>query len=252
MTLIFGQFTTKFNNFSSGVTTPDEFRQDVDHQVLWFIYLFGARFVITYVANVCVTIAAIRTVRALRMAFLESTLRQEVWHFDSQSIGSAASQVTTNGNRVNQGIAEKLAFVFQALSLFFSSFIVALSVQWKLSLITMSIIPAIFGVTGACIAIDAPQEARIVRIYSRASVLAQEAISSIRTVHAFWAQKKMAQKYNEYLQQAHTEGNKKSPNFGVLFSTQYFCVYSAIALSFWQGFRMYQSGEIGQVGQVFT
>ena len=252
MTLIFGQFTTKFNNFSTGQSSPGDFRSDVDHYVLWFVYLFVARFVITYITNIAITVAAIRTTRALRRAFLESTLRQEVWHFDKQSNGSAATQVTTNGNRINQGIAEKLAFAVQALSLFFSSFIIAISVQWKLALITMSIVPVIFIVTGACIAIDAPQEARIVKIYSRAGVLAQEAISSIRTVHAFWAHDKIIKAYDEYLEQAHKEGKKKSPNYGVLFSTEYFCVYSGLALCFWQGFRMFQSGEIAEVGTVIT
>ena len=252
MTLVFGSFTTKFNNFSIGQSSPGQFRNDVDSYVLWFIYLFVARFIITYIANVCITISAIRTTRALRKAFLESTLRQEVWHFDKKTNGATATQVTTNGNRINQGIAEKLAFVVQALSLFFSAFVVAIAKQWKLALITMSIVPAIFIVTGVCIAIDAVQESRIIKIYSRAAVLAQEAISSIRTVHAFWAQEKMAQSYNEYLEQAHKEGKKKSPNYGILFSTEYFCVYSGIALSFWQGFRMYQSGEIGDVGTVFT
>ena len=252
MTLIFGQFTTKFNNFSTGQASPDQFRSDVDHQVLWFIYLFAARFVITYITNIAVTLAAIRTTRALRKAFLESTLRQEVWHFDKQSNGSAATQVTTNGNRVNQGIAEKLAFAVQALSLFFSSFIIAIVVQWKLALITMSIVPAIFLITGICIGIDAKQEARIIKIYSRAAVLAQEAISSIRTVHAFWAQDKMAKAYDEYLEQAHQVGKKKSPNYGVLFSTEYFCVYAGVALCFWQGFCMFQSGEIANVGTVLT
>lgn len=136
--------------------------------------------------------------------------------------------------------------------MFCSAFIVALTVQWKLALITFSIVPVIFLVTGSCIGIDAPQEARIVRIYSQASNIAQETISSIRTVHAFWARAKMVKLYDELLQQAHTEGNKKSPNYGVLYSVEYFCVYCGIALCFWQGFRMFQSGEVANAGQVFT
>ncbi|KAK4899581.1 hypothetical protein LTR28_001513 [Elasticomyces elasticus] len=176
----------------------------------------------------------------------------EIWHFDKRSTGAIATQVTTNGNRISQGIAEKLAFVVQALSMFSSAFIVALAVQWKLSLITLSIVPVIFLVTGACIGLDATQEARIVRIYSQASNMAQETIASIRTVHAFWARAKMVRKYDDFLQQAHTVGNKKSPIYGVLFSVEYFCVYSGIALCFWQGFRMFQSGEVKDAGQVFT
>lgn len=252
MTIIFGSFTTKFNNFAEGSTTADDFRNDVDSFVLWFIYLFIVRFVVTYVATATITISAIRTTRALRQKFLECTLRQEVWHFDKANQGAVASQVTMNGNRIQSGIAERLAFVAQGLALFFSAFIVALATQWKLALITMSVIPVIFGVTGVCIAIDAVQEARIVKIYSRAAVLAEEVLSSIRTVNAFHAKEKMLRKYDVFLQQAHKEGKKKSPNYGVLFSTEYFCVYSAIALSFWQGYRMYQSGEVQDVGKVFT
>lgn len=82
--------------------------------------------------------------------------------------------------------------------------------------------------------------------------MAQEAISSIRTVHAFWAHAKMIRVYDEFLEQAHKVGRKKSPNYAVLFSNHYFCVYSGIALAFWQGFRMYQRGEISSAGTVFT
>jgi ATP-binding cassette subfamily B (MDR/TAP) protein 1 len=58
--------------------------------------------------------------------------------------------------------------------------------------------------------------------------------------------------YDEYLQAAHKEGNKKSLIYGVLWSTQTFLVMSGTALAFWQGYRMFQSGEIENVGTVFT
>ncbi|KAK4502842.1 hypothetical protein PRZ48_006268 [Zasmidium cellare] len=252
MTLVFGQFTTDFNNFSSGKSTPDEFRSKVDSFVLWFIYLFVARFALTYFTNVTISIASIRTTRTLRKRFLESTLRQEVWHFDKSDNGSAATQVTTNGNRVNQGISEKLALVVQGISLFFSSFIIALAVQWKLALICMSIVPALLLCIGIIIPIDAKQESRITRFYSQGAVLAQDAISSIRSIHAFGAADKIVAKYEEYLAAAHQEGKKKSPSYGILFSTQNFLVTAATALAFWEGYRMFRSGEIDSVGTVFT
>lgn len=154
------------------------------------------------------------------MAFLESTLRQEVWHFDNTANGSVATQVTTNGSRITQGISEKLALLVQALSLFFSAFIVALAVQWKLALITMSVIPALILIVGACVSVDAVIEARVLQIYSRAAVLAQDAISSIRTIHAFGAENKILKKYDEFLAAAHKEGNKKSLVYSVLFGTE--------------------------------
>ena len=90
------------------------------------------------------------------------------------------------------------------------------------------------------------------RIYSRAAVLAQDALSSIKTIHAFGAQSKIVDRYDEYLKSARKEGNKKSLLFGILFSCQTFLVMSATALAFWEGFRLFQSGEIDSVGTVFT
>jgi ATP-binding cassette, subfamily B (MDR/TAP), member 1 len=252
MTLVFGKFTNEFSSLSVGAADRDRFTSAVNDLLLYFVYLFVGRFVIVYAANLAISVAAIRTTAAIRRAFIEATLRQEVWHFDKASNGSAATQVTTNGNRINQGLADKLATIVSGLGLFFSSFIIAIAVQWKLALIVASIIPAIFVSTGGCIAADAPVEANIIRIYSRAAVQAQEAISSIKTVHAFWAQEKLAARYNEFLRQAWKVGQKKSPIYGILFSTEYFLVLCGTALAFWQGFRMFQSGEIPNVGTVFT
>lgn len=136
----------------------------------------------------------------------------------------------------------------------------------------MSVVPAIVLVIAACLSFDAPIEARIVsrssancatkmilttfllqtRIYSRGAVLAQDALSSIKTVHAFGAQRKIVGRYDEFLEAAHMEGKKKSIIYGILFATQSFLVMSGTALAFWEGFRLYQSGEIANVGTVFT
>ncbi len=96
MTLIFGKFTKQFTDFTSGNSPVSDFHDAVNQLVLYFVYLFVARFFIVYIANICVSIAALRTTRAIRYAFLEATLRQEVWHFDKESNGSISSQVTTS------------------------------------------------------------------------------------------------------------------------------------------------------------
>lgn len=68
----------------------------------------------------------------------------------------------SDGVRVNQGIAEKLYAFVQGFALFLSAYVVALAVQWKLALITMSIVPAMVLCIGGAVALDAPIEARIV------------------------------------------------------------------------------------------
>nr|OQO27378.1 hypothetical protein B0A51_05270 [Rachicladosporium sp. CCFEE 5018] len=255
MTLVFGQSTGNFATFAGRQATVAEkaaFKSNVNHLVLYFVYLFIARFVIGYISTLCACVAATRVTRKVRAKFLESLLRQEVWYFDKAGGGSPATQVTTNGDRVTVGISEKTVTLVNGIALFFSAYIVALSVQWKLALITMSIVPLIIGTIGGCLAFDAPVESRITRTYSRAAVLAQDALSSIRTIHAFGAQDKIVKTYDEYLLAAYKDGKKKSLIFGILFSTQTFFVMSATAFAFWYGQRMLARGEISNVGTVFT
>lgn len=172
--------------------------------------------------------------------------------FDSKDGGSPSVKVTTNGNLVNNGIADKLSTTIQNLSTFVTAFIIAFAVQWKLTLITIAIVPVIIIVTGVCAGIDIKQEEGVMKVYSQAGMLAEEVFSTITTVHAFWLQPLMSQRYDTYLAEAERLGMKKSANYGVMFSTQFFCIYAGYGLAFWQGIRMYVSGEIDQPGKIVT
>jgi ATP-binding cassette, subfamily B (MDR/TAP), member 1 len=198
------------------------------------------------------SISAIRITKAIRIATLQQTLRQDIGYFDTHKTSSISVQVTTNGNLINNGISEKLGLIIQAISTFIAAFAVAFAVNWKLTLITICIVPTIIIVTAICIGIDSKQEARILPMYSQAGTLAEEVFGTMKTVQAFWSQPKFSAKYEKILVDARTEGFKKSPNYGVLFSTEYFCILSGYGLAFWQGIRRYSSGEIKQSGDVVT
>lgn len=103
MTIVFASFTSKFGDLSTAVISPGDF-EEVNSFVLYYVYLSLARFLIIYFSTVSVMTASIGTTRALRRAFLASTLRKQI-------CGSIATQVATNGNKITQGTADKL-FLF--------------------------------------------------------------------------------------------------------------------------------------------
>ena len=107
-----------------------------------------------------------------------------------------------------------------------SAFVIALVVQWKLALICICILPTIVIITGISATIDIIQESGISKIYSEAGLMAEEVFSSIATVHSYWLQPLMFKKYHVLLGEAERLGSKKSPNYGVMFSTSFFCVYA--------------------------
>lgn len=231
---------------------------------LYFIYLFIAKFGLVYIHSVgdeqvtsliaCsrsqafVSIAAIRTTKALRLDFIKSILRQNIAYFDSDEAASVTTQATTNGNNVNNGISEKLTLTVQGLSTFVSAFIIAFIVQWKLTLITISIVPTIMIVVGVSIGIDTKNENQLLPIYSKAGQLAEEIFSTVRTVHAFWLHPLLSSKYDKLLGDAQEVGMKKSPNYAVMFSVEFFCIYAGYGLAFWQGIRMWARGEVQESG----
>lgn len=252
MNLVFGKQVTTFNNFALGTVTPADFRSEVNRYTLFFVYIFIGRFVLNYLWTVCLSISAIRITKAMRIRTLQSALRQPISYFDVTKASSTTVLVTTNSNLVNNGINEKIGLIVQGFSTLICAFAVAFSVQWKLTLITIAVVPSIVVIVGACIAFDTKVEAKILPLYSKASMLAEEVFGTMKTVKSFWAMPAFEAKFQRLLTLAKREGYMRSPIYGVLFSTEYFCIFSGYALAFWQGIRRFASGEITQPGQVVT
>ncbi|TIA38173.1 multidrug resistance protein, partial [Aureobasidium pullulans] len=252
MEIVFGKFVTAFNGFAAGTLSSAEYIERVEDFTLYFIYLFVAKFGLVYVHSICASIAAIRTTKALRIHYLETLLRRDMTFFDSKEGGSPSSKVTTNGNLINNGISDKLSLTVQCVSTFVSAFVVALVTQWKLALICTCILPIIVLTMAVTSMIEVTQDAKVMSLYTRAGVLAEEAFSNITTVHAFWLHPLMTERYDALLNEAERQGMKKSLNWGFMFSSQFFCVYAGYGLAFWQGIRMWARSEIAESGTVVT
>lgn len=190
--------------------------------------------------------------RNIRYAYLKAALSQEIAYFDLGTGGSISTQATTNGRLIQGGISEKLGLTFQGISAFVTAFIVAFVTNWKLTLITLCIAPATIVVMAITGIIEAGLETKILEIYAQANSFAEGVLASARTVHAFEMRSRLVKKFDEYLTEAHQVGNKISPLFGILFSSEYCIIYLGFGLAFWQGVHMLGRGEIQSSGEIFT
>ncbi|KAG6122743.1 hypothetical protein E4U14_004866 [Claviceps sp. LM454 group G7] len=241
MNFYFGGFVDVFNRFATGKLSPDAFRDELLHYTL-----INAK-----ISQIVLNITAIRAIKNLRVEFVRQLLRQEIAFFDAQSV-SVASQITANGNLIYHGISEKLGLVFQSLSMLIAAFIVAFVVQWKLTLMTVAIMPMNTIIMLICICFDTKYEGQMFAIYNTSGSLAEEALSTIRTAHAFWAFPKLVARFEEILANARRVGDKKSFLYAVLFPVEWFSITVGYALAFWQGMQMYSRGEIKEPGTVVT
>lgn len=188
----------------------------------------------------------------MRTAYLRAALSQEVAFFDVGAGGSIATQATNNGRLIQGGISEKFGLTFQGLSAFVTAFVIAFVTQWKLTLITLCVAPAILVVMGVIATLQAAIETRVLDKHAQANAFAEGVLDSARTVHAFEMRARLVAKFDAFLQEAHTLGRKNSPLFGALFSAEYTIVYLGFGLAFWQGINMMARGEIQNPGQIFT
>ncbi|OLN82134.1 Leptomycin B resistance protein pmd1-like protein 7 [Colletotrichum chlorophyti] len=250
--LIFGSFVTTIQNFTTGRSTPAEFRSEAAKLALYFVYLGIARFALAYGYISLTTFSAYRVTRNIRHKYLHAALRQEVAFYDIGSGGSIATQAISNGRLIQAGIAEKLALTFQGLSVFVTAFVIAFVTQWKLTLIVLCVAPCILIIMGVVSTFEAAIETKILNTYAQAGSMSEGILSSARTVHAFEIRSRLVQKFDKFLQDAHNLGKKKSPLFAVLFSCEYFVIYAGFALAFWQGIHMLNRGEITESGDIFT
>jgi ATP-binding cassette subfamily B (MDR/TAP) protein 1 len=161
-------------------------------------------------------------------------------------------QATSNGKLIQSGIAEKLGLFISSVSTFIAAFVIAFIAQWKLTLITICIIPAILLVVGALSIPDANIETDILKIQAQAGSYAESIFGGIRTVHAFSLHSRVAAKFDTFLKDIYNKGMKKNILYGVMFGGEYFIVYAGTGLAFWQGIAMINRGEVTKLGTVFT
>jgi ATP-binding cassette subfamily B (MDR/TAP) protein 1 len=205
-----------------------------------------------YVYCTLFTYVAYHLTRNLREDYLRAAFSQEIAYYDRRLSGSIAQQATSNGKLVQSGISEKLGIVIQSISTFVAAFIIAFVRQWKLTLILIWMIPTLLFLLGGVAGIDARYETKILQIYAQAGSYAENILGGIRTIHAFNLQPRMIAKYDTYLANAYSIGKKKNVLYGVMLGGEYFVVFGATGLAFWQGIKMLSNGEIVALGTVFT
>ncbi|KAI9149936.1 Leptomycin B resistance protein pmd1 [Paramyrothecium foliicola] len=250
--LVFGQFITVITDYTTGKSTPEDFRSDASRLALYFFIIGLGRFVVAYGYSALFTLAAYRISRNIRHEYLKAGLSQDIAYFDSGVGGSISMQATSNGKLIQAGISEKLGLVIQGLSAFIAAFVLAFVTNWKLTLITGCIAPVTIIVMIIASSFEAAFEIKILNWNAKAGSFAESVLASARTVQAFGLRSRLVKNLDEYLVESVKLGRKKNPILGLLFSSEYFIMFAGVGLCFWQAIGMLSRGEVKEAGDVFT
>ncbi|CAG9561789.1 unnamed protein product [Danaus chrysippus] len=201
--------------------------------------IVGAIIVVgSYIATVLMNISAYNQVYKIRQEYLKAALNQDFEYFDTHQTGDFASKVTSDVIKLEDGIGEKLAtFVYYQVT-FLSSVIMALVKGWKLCLLCLISFPitlVLIGIAGFMASRLSYKEAVA---SAKAGSVAEEVLSSIRTVFAFSGQKKEIDRYEKHLIEARGINIKKGIFNGIIMGFIYFCLFGAYSLCYWFGYKL--------------
>ncbi|KAK4420732.1 ABC transporter B family member 15 [Sesamum alatum] len=166
--------------------------------------------------DLCWARTAERQTSRMRLEYLKSVLRQEVGFFDSQAADSSTtyqvvSTISSDSNTIQVTIGEKCRIpdCLAYMSSFFFCLIFAFTLSWRLTLAAipftlMFIVPGLgFGKMMMDVAIKG------IESYAVAGGVAQQAISSIRTVYSYVAENQTLDKFSSALQKTMELGIKQ-------------------------------------------
>ncbi|KXN67098.1 hypothetical protein CONCODRAFT_43240, partial [Conidiobolus coronatus NRRL 28638] len=233
--IILNDIINSLTAFTVGVATPDQLMEQIGKSALYFVYLAVGVFPTTYIFMAIYKSIGERLTYIIRHRYLVGVLKQEMAWSDAYGAGQVATCITSNTDLVQEGISEKVALIIHDLATFISGFVIAFIKNWKLTLVTMCIVPIIAIFIFLLNKYFTRYSTSSLDEYANANTLAEESISSIRTLIAFNQKNKILKRYQEIIKKAEASGLKKSISLGITLSCIFCIVYLGYALAFWFG-----------------
>jgi ATP-binding cassette subfamily B (MDR/TAP) protein 1 len=254
MNVVFGRLVGSFNGYfiPGSNVSKDEFLASVNKNALYILYLFIAKFVLSYISIYSFRMTGIRISAAIRRAYLVALFNQPISVIDKLPPGAAVDSLTTVANTIQIAISDKLGVLIQSLTLMISAYVVAFKYSWALTLVSSSVVLFVFVFYGSITPPFIRLENSIIESNSSASAVAGEVLKSIRTVKSLCAENVVTARYAKWTAQSRERGLTKSIWTAAQFAPAFFAIYANMALTFWFGVRLYSHGSIPDVGVVVT
>ncbi|XP_034509139.1 ATP-binding cassette sub-family B member 5 [Ailuropoda melanoleuca] len=236
---------TNTTNYQNCTQSQEKLNEDMIKLTLSYIGIGVTALVFGYMQISFWVMTAARQTKRIRKQFFHSVLAQDIRWFDGCDIGELNTRMTDDINKISDGIGEKIALLFQNISTFSIGLTIGLVKGWKLTLVTLSISPLIIASAAMFSRIIISLTTKELNAYSKAGAVAEEVLSSIRTVVAFGAQEKEIQRYTQNLKYAKDIGVRKAIASKLSLGAVYFFLNGTHGLGFWYGTSLILSGEPG-------
>ncbi|MBA0848009.1 hypothetical protein Goshw_026786 [Gossypium schwendimanii] len=240
--LVTGKLMNNFGDASA--VTSDTFIQNINKNSVALLYLACGSWFACFLEGFCWSRTGERQATRMRARYLKAVLRQDVGYFDLH-VSSTAEVITSVSNDslvIQDVLGEKVPNFLMNVAIFVGCYMVAFIMLWRLAIVgfpfaVLLVIPGLMygrGLIGIA--------RKIREEYNKAGTIAEQAISSIRTVYAFVGETKTIAEFSAALQGSVKLGLKQGlakglaiGSNGVVFATWSFMAYYGSRMVMYQG-----------------
>ncbi|XP_052184670.1 putative multidrug resistance protein [Diospyros lotus] len=225
----------------------------VDEYALKLLYVAIVVGASSFVEGICWTRTSERQTSRMRMEYLKSALRQEVGFFDNGEASSTTFQVisgiTSDAHSIQDVIADKIPNFLANLSTSIFCIATSFGLSWKLALAALPL-AVLFIIPGMLFGkVMMKQGMKMKDAYGVAGEIAEQTISSIRTVYSFVGEQQTLNRFSQALQKYVEQGIKQGLTKGLMMGSMGM-IFVSWACEAWIGSLLVtEKGE--RAGRVF-
>ncbi|EFH44464.1 hypothetical protein ARALYDRAFT_355242 [Arabidopsis lyrata subsp. lyrata] len=223
----------------------DKLKKDARFWTLIYIILGLVNLVAVPIQNYFFGIAGGKLIKRIRWMTFDKVLHQEISWFDntSNSSGAIGARLSTDASTVRSLVGDALAMIVGSITNVTAGLVIAFVANWMLALIVLAISPIIFiqGYLQTKFLSGFSEDAKMK--YEEASQIANDAVSSIRTVASFCVEKKVMNLYEKKCEGPKKQGVRLGIVSGLGYGFSFFALYCINALCFFIGSLLIQHGK---------
>ncbi|KAI3520810.1 hypothetical protein L1887_10262 [Cichorium endivia] len=245
--------STIMNNIGDSSSLPvGVFTDKINQNAVYLCYMATGIWVVCFLEGYCWTRTAERQASRLRSDYLKAVLRQDVAYFDLNGTSTAEiiTSISSDSLVIQEVISEKVPVFLMNMSTFGGAYVVAFILLWRLAIVgfPFAIILVIPGLIYGKVLTNLSRKIR--EEYNKAGMVAEQAISSVRTVYSFVGEIKTLTEYSAALQGTVKLGLKQGLAKGVAIGSNGVS-YAVLSFLCWYGSRLVMYHGAGG-GTVFT
>ncbi|XP_071708331.1 ABC transporter B family member 15-like [Rutidosis leptorrhynchoides] len=231
---------TLYNNIGSfSSLSKHEFTQLIHKSAANLCYLAIIKWVACFLEGYCWSRTADRQTSRLRWTYLKAVLRQEVAYYDLNvtSMADIIESVSSDSLIIQEVISEKVPVFVMNVAASGGAYVVAFMLLWRLAIVGVPFVILLIlpGLIYGRVLMSLSRKMR--EANNKAGAVAEQAISSIRTVYSFVGESKTTNEYSSTLQEIVKLGLKQGLAKGLVVGSNG-VIFGVMSFMCWYGSRM--------------